>query len=68
MYTDHAPVRSLLNTRHPSGKLARWSESIAELDLEILYKPGPKNANADAVSRSPTAPHNHELEVAQVAS
>ena len=68
VYTDHTPVRSLLNTRHPSGKLARWSESIAELDLEILYKPGRKNANAYALLRSPTAPPNDELEVAQVAT
>ena len=68
VYTDHAPVRSLLNTRHPSGKLARWSESIAELDLEILYKPGSKNANADALSRSPIGPPDDELECAQVAN
>ena len=66
VYTDHAPVRSLLNTRHPSGKLARWSESIAELDLEILYKPGRKNANADALSRSPIGPPDDELECTQV--
>ena len=68
VYTDHAPVRPLLNTRHPSGKLARWSESIAELDLEILYKPGCKNANADALSRSPIGPPDDELECAQVAA
>ena len=68
VYTDHAPVRSLLNTRHPSGKLARWSESIAELDLEILYKPGRKNANADALSRSPIGPPDDELACAQVAN
>ena len=50
------------------GKLARWSESIAELDLEILYKPGRKNANADALSRSPIGPPDDELECAQVAN
>lgn len=55
VFTDHAPVRSLLLL----GKLARWSESI---DLEILYKPGGKNANADALSRSPIGPPDDELE------
>ena len=68
VYTDHAPVRSLLNMKHPSGKLTPWSESIAELDLEILYKPGHKNANADALSRSPIGPPDDELECAQIAN
>jgi len=36
--TDHAPVKALLNTKHPSGKLARLAESVAELDVEILYR------------------------------
>ena len=52
-FTDHAPVRSLLKSRHPSGKLARWAESMAELDINIRYRPGPQNRNADALSRSP---------------
>ena len=39
VFIDHAPLKALLNTRHPSGKMAMWSEEIAELDLEICYKP-----------------------------
>ena len=53
VFTDHAPVKSLLNSRHPSGKLDRWAQTVAEFDLELKYKPGRKNANADALSRSP---------------
>ena len=53
VFTDHAPVKSLLKTKHPSGKLARWAESVAELDVAIVYRPGHKNSNADALSRSP---------------
>lgn len=48
-------LKALLNTCHPSGKMARWSATIAELDLEICYKPGRKNTNADALSRSPVS-------------
>ena len=53
VYTDHAPVKSLLKAKHSSGKLARWCETVAEVDLEVKFHPRRKNANADALSRSP---------------
>ena len=51
VYTDHEALRALLNTPHPSGKLARWGLTLQELDFHIHYRPGPKNTNADALSR-----------------
>ena len=51
IYTDHEALKSILNTRHPSGKLARWGLALQELDLHIRYWPGKKNSNADALSR-----------------
>ena len=51
VYTDHEALKSLLNTPHPSGKLARWGLAIQELDLEIHYRPGRSNQAADALSR-----------------
>ena len=53
VFTDHEVLKSLLNSPHPSGKLARWGIAIQELDLQIHYKPGRKNEKADALSRSP---------------
>lgn len=53
VYTDHEALKSLLNTPHPSGKLARWGMVLQELDLCILYRPGKRNANANALSRFP---------------
>ena len=53
VYTDHAPLKAMLKAKHPSGKLARWAGIISELDLDIQYRPGRKNANADALSRCP---------------
>ena len=56
VYTDHIALKALLNTPHPSGKLARWGLALQELDLEICYRPGKTNSNADALSRSPISP------------
>ena len=53
VYTDHEALKALLNTPRPSGKLARWGLALQELDLEIFYRPGKGNSNADALSRSP---------------
>ena len=53
IFTDHEALKALLNTPHPSGKLARWGLLLQELDLTIHYVPGKKNPRADALSRSP---------------
>ena len=53
VYTDHEALKSLLNTPHPSGKLARWGMAIQELDVKIEYRPGKENGQADAPSRYP---------------
>ena len=53
VYTDHAACTSLLNTPHPSGKLARWALAIQEMDLIIKHKAG--RANMDALSRNLSA-------------
>ena len=53
VYTDHEALKALLNTPCPSGKLARWGMALQELDVEIFYRPGKRNSNADALSRAP---------------
>ena len=53
VYTDHEALKSLLNTPHPSGKLARWGLALQEVDLDIHYQSGKVNQNADALSRQP---------------
>ena len=54
VFTDHSACLSLLNSPHPSAKLARWAMCIQELDLDIKHKPGKLNTNADALSRNPS--------------
>jgi hypothetical protein len=56
VYTDHAALRSLLNTPNPSGKLGRWGMALQEISPEIRYRPGCKNGNADALFRAPLEP------------
>ena len=51
--TNHKALKSLLNTPHPSGKLARWGLTLQELDLVIIYRPGKRNPKAGALSRYP---------------
>jgi len=53
VFTDHEALKALLNTPHPSGKLARWGMAIQELDLEIVHRAGRHNVSADALSRYP---------------
>ena len=71
IYTDHFNLtRSML---HPSGKLARWSQSLCEFDLELRYRPGRVNSNADALSRAPVVSDNlenddEEAQIAQVSA
>ena len=68
MFTDYKALKALLNTPHPSGKLARWGLSLQELNLHIHYRPGPKNNNADALSRYPVgSPDQSEEDIRPVA-
>ena len=50
-FTDHEALKSLLNTPHPPGKLARWGLALQEVDLSISYRPGRQNMLADVLSR-----------------
>ena len=47
VFTDHEAIKSLLNTPHSSGKLARWGLALQEVELEVQYCAGRKNANAE---------------------
>ena len=58
VFSDHEALQSLLNTPHPSGKLARWGLALQEVDLAIYYKPGKLNVLADALSQAPVSTEN----------
>lgn len=55
VYTDHSAVKAILETPSPSGKHARrWSKVYGSgvKSLQIIYRAGKDNANADALSPS----------------
>ena len=52
MHPDHAACTSMLKSSRPTSKLARWALVIQEMNVEIRYKDGKGNTNADALSRN----------------
>ena len=52
VYTDNNPL-SHLNTSKAACTDMRWIAQLADYNLEIHYKPGRSNQNADILSRNP---------------
>jgi transposase InsO family protein len=50
--TDHASLIWLCKRSQPSDQVARWLESLAEMDYKVIHRPGSKHSNADGLSRS----------------
>jgi len=53
--TDNKPLTWVFSVKDPSSRLLRWRLRFEEFDYQIIYKPGTKNTNADALSRINTA-------------
>ena len=53
VYTDHASLRTTVNSPHLSQRMARWLSFFAEYNISVEYKPVRLNVVADALSRRP---------------
>lgn len=51
IYTDHAALKSILSTKEPKGRIARWILQIQGYSFTIVHRKGVLNADADALSR-----------------
>ena len=49
--TDHKPLTWVFNVKDPSSRLLRWRLKLEEYDYQIVYKPGVRFTNSDALSR-----------------
>ena len=53
VYTDHASLRTAVNSPHLSQRMARWLYFFAEYSFSAEYKTGRLNVVAEALSRRP---------------
>lgn len=53
VFTDHMPLRGIMKVKDTSARIIRLQQKLAQYDLEIIYKRGKDNLNADCLSRRP---------------
>ena len=51
VWTDHYNLEYFSTAKVVSRRQARWSESLAEFDFVVRYRPGDKDAKPDALCR-----------------
>jgi hypothetical protein len=49
--TDHNNLQGFLTKKLLNRRQARWALKLSEYNFKIVYRPGPKNAKADALTR-----------------
>ena len=58
--TDHEPLKYFHKTKIPDVRFNFLKANLCGYEFDIIYRPGPRNCNADALSRNPII---HEGEV-----
>jgi transposase InsO family protein len=49
--TDHSALRSVLKSKEPTGRIARWVMRLSELEFEVRHRPGSMMVLPDMLSR-----------------
>ena len=63
VYTDHASLRTTINTSHLSPQMTRWLTFFSEFYFKVEYKPGKTNVLANALSHRPDFEVRHQVKV-----
>ena len=69
VFTDHSAVKAVLETPSPCGKHAHWWSKLfgsGVRNVQITYRAGRENANADALSRCPVGGETVDTSVPDV--
>ena len=53
IFTDHQGLMYFAEGRDLSRRQARYLDVLSEFNIKIIYRPGPQNAKADALTRLP---------------
>jgi len=61
--TDHNSLCWLHNFKEPEGQVARWLETMAEFQYEVIHRPGKQHSNADSLSRGQCRQCGLEIEL-----
>ena len=56
--SDHGSLRWLMKFKNIEGQIARWLETLASYDFEIVHRSGRLHSNADSLSRRPCLQDN----------
>ena len=56
--SDHGSLRWLMNFKNIEGQIARWLETLASYEFEIVHRSGRLHSNADSLSRRPCLQDN----------
>ena len=70
VHTDHQPLKHIVNMKNEDatadGRLARWLMTYSIYNPQMEYKPGKRNAPADALSRLMPDPETTQIKVNNV--
>ena len=48
--TDNRALQFLINKDTTTGRLARWMDTLRDLDFEVKHHPGTSSGNVDSLS------------------
>ena len=63
--TDNAALKWIHTMEAPKGMVQRWLDTLANHQFTVEHRPGPKHANADALSRAPHLVDQNDTDISQ---